>query len=96
MAPVGSNGHGRIHPHQRNANMTGKILRNSIDLDTQYVQTMNVTASNGLEIATKKGHHNRIMHIYTAWQVLFPAYYLIGVRDLGIEELNYRSNFLQK
>ena len=30
MAPVGSNGRGRIYPHQRNANMTGTILGDSI------------------------------------------------------------------
>ena len=96
MASAGGRIRGRIYPHQRDANMTGTILGDSIELDTQYVQTMNVTASHGLVPSTKRGHRNRIQHVYTAWAVLFPAYYLIGVRDLSAEELNDPANFFHK
>ena len=43
MVTAGSNGRGRIHPHQRGANITGRIIGDGIELDAKYVETLTET-----------------------------------------------------
>ena len=55
MVNPGSSGRGRIHPHQRGANITGMIIGDGIELDTQYMETLTETTSHSLSIDTKRG-----------------------------------------
>ena len=93
---AGSNGQGRIHPHQRNANITGTILGDSILLDEHYIEGLQVVEAHGIEIKSKHNHHNCIKHIYTFWEEYFSECNEIGVKFLSADKLNNRTKYYWK
>ena len=93
MVTACSNGRGRIFPHQRNANLTGTILGDTIELDDHYAEDVEVIERHSIEVSTKKEHRNRIRQIYRGWEANFPEYYAVGVKVLTTEELNDRGFF---
>ena len=54
MVMAGSNCRGRIYPHQRNANITGTILGDTIKLDNRYTEDVEVTKRHSIEVSTKR------------------------------------------
>ena len=56
MVTAGNNGSGRIHPHQRNANFTGTIIGDHIELDAQHVERVQLTEQ----------HYHRMKRVTTA------------------------------
>ena len=72
MVTAGSNGRGQIHPHQRNANITGTIIGDSIVLGDQYIVDVQEIEGHAIDVQKTRAHRNRIKHIYTAWEEKFP------------------------
>ena len=87
---------GRIHPSQRDANFGGEILGSTIPIDEQYARDVHETEQFSLDIATKRGHRNRIKHVYEFFLEVMPEYAAVGVRDLTEAELNDPTKFFWK
>ena len=94
MVTAGNNGSGRIHPHQRNANFTGTIIGDHIELDAQHVERVQLTEQHSIDATTKRGHRNRIRQIYVALEEKFPEYYAL-VRDNAAIHMSVKTNILR-
>ena len=68
MVTADSNGRYQIYPHQRNSNLTGTIIGDGILIANQTIAKVQEIEGHTLDLATKRGHHNHIKHIYTAWE----------------------------
>ena len=73
MVTADRNDRGQIYPHQCNVNVTGTILGDSIVIDNQTIAKVQEIEGHALDVATKRGHCNRIKHIYTAWEKIVPT-----------------------
>ena len=78
---------GRTHPHQRDADFSGQLLGDDIELDETYISNVQETEDFKIDVLTKRSHRNRIKQMYLFWKDNFPNYYAIGVRPLSTEEL---------
>ena len=87
---------GRIQLHQRDADFTGDVLGDNIVIDETIVEEVQAVEQFSIDIATKKNHPNRIKHMYTHWERLFPKYYRVGVRNLTEEEIMDPMKFFWK
>ena len=87
---------GRIHPHQRDADFTGPLLGENIQLPDTYVTNIQSTEQHNVKVSTKRNYRNQLKQMYTYWKEDFPEYYSIGVRTLSEEELNDTTKFFWK
>ena len=87
---------GRIHPHQRNADFTGSLLGDEIELGDSYVSNVQATEDFKIDVKTKRTHHNQIKQYYTFLETAFPQYYEVGVRALSAEELEDKQKYFGK
>ena len=51
---------GRIHPHQRDADVSGVVLGADIVLDDEFVTGVYKTEQYGVDVKTKRKHRNAI------------------------------------
>ena len=94
--PTTNHRRGRIHPHQRNADLTGSLLGDNIALGEIYVSNVQSTEDFKIDIKTKRTHRNRIKQFYSFLETEFPDYYEIGVRELSEDELADRKKYFWK
>ena len=94
--PTTTHRRGRIHPHQRNADFTGSLLGDNIELGESYVSNVQATEDFKVDIKTKRTHRNQIKQFYSFLEKEFPGYYSVGVRELSEDELADRKKFFWK
>ena len=87
---------GRIHPHQRNADFTGSLLGDEIELGDTYISNVQATEDFKIEVKTKRNHCNQIKQYYNFLETAFPQYYEVGVCALSAEELEEKQNYFGK
>ena len=94
--PTTNHRRGRIHPHQRNADLTGSLLGDNIALGEIYVSNVQSTEDFKIDIKTKRTHRNQIKQFYSFLETEYPDYYKIGVRELSEDELADRKKYFWK
>ena len=59
---MSSSRRGRLHPHQRDANFSGALLGDNINIKEEHIEVVQSTEQFSIDETTKKNHRNRIKH----------------------------------
>ena len=89
-------GRGRIHPHQRDADDNVTILGATMSVQADHQAAVRETERLTKELGTKRDMRNRLAHIYKWWEENYPDYYAIGVRELTDDDKQNQDQFHYK
>ena len=72
--------HGRIQPHEQEANNEAPVLGANLDLGGEYKIALQQTLSLEMNEKTRKDYRHQIVKIAKFWDVHHPNYAAIGTK----------------